>query len=72
MALPGLKVARKRRGMTQAETATAMGCHPQVLWKWENGKRNPRMQALKRLAEILGVTTDFLLYGPDGAERGVA
>ena len=35
--------------------------HPSVLYKWENGKRNPKFKALKAIAEACKVDVEDLL-----------
>jgi len=35
---------------------------PHTLWRIEAGKSEPSVDAIKRLAETLGVTTDKLIF----------
>lgn len=67
MTLPGLKSARLAKGLTQGELAGLVGRHRQHVYRVENGVQAPSGHLLKRLAEVLGVSTDYLLYGPEGA-----
>lgn len=46
---------RIQRGMTQAQLAEAIGTSQQQLAQWENGGRKPKLAALTRLAQALGV-----------------
>lgn len=54
---------RKQRGFTQQTLSNAIGIHVQQIKRYEAGA-----DALKRLAVVLHVTSDFLLFGPDGRE----
>ena len=68
-----LKTARKLRGYTMEELANAYnhklggGLSKGTLSKYENGKQEPMMKTVVNLAEILGVSIDFLV-GKDVAE----
>jgi transcriptional regulator with XRE-family HTH domain len=55
--------ARVRRGLSQKELAARLGSDPSVLSRCERGVVLPTLLTLLRLAEALGVTTDFLLTG---------
>ena len=59
----GLKIAyyRKLQGMTQEELAEKVGVSRQAVSKWETGEAQPEITKLKALADVFGVTTDFLL-----------
>ena len=54
---------RKAKGMKQEELAQRLDISGQAVSKWENGQTCPDVSLLPRLAEILGVTTDYLLTG---------
>ena len=56
---------RKKRGLTQAELAAAVGVSTSAVGNWEAGLRRPRYETLLRLASVLGVTIDDLLLPPD-------
>jgi antitoxin HicB len=48
--------ARKRRGLTQAQVAAALGMTQQAYRKFElPGKSNPTLKSLQRLSEVLGL-----------------
>lgn len=48
--------ARKRRGLTQQEVATALGISQQAYRKFEMpGRSNPTLRTLGRLSEVLGL-----------------
>ena len=60
-----LAALRKRKGLTQAELAAAVGVSTSAVGNWEAGLRRPRYESLLRLASVLGVTIDDLLSPPD-------
>ena len=60
-----LAALRKRKGLTQAELAVAIGVSTSAVGNWEAGLRRPRYESLLRLASVLGVTIDDLLSPPD-------
>ena len=51
--------------MTQQELADALVVTPQHISAMEQGKHAPSVTVLPRLAEELGVTTDYLLSGKE-------
>ncbi len=53
--------SRKRAGMSQIDLADALGVSRQSVSKWETGEANPEIGKLPQLAEVLHVTTDWLL-----------
>ena len=55
--------ARISRGMTQAQLAEAIGVKQQQVGQWENGGRNPKMDALMRIGAALGVDWTTLIGG---------
>ena len=59
---------RKQRGFTQQTLSDAIAIHVQQVKRYEAGSSLPTADALKRLAVVLHVTSDFLLFGPDGRE----
>lgn len=59
---------RKEQGLTQQQMAEAIGVHVNSLKKYEAGQAQPSLDALKKIALALHVSTDFLLF--DEHERG--
>lgn len=47
--------------MTQAELADRLGISRVTLTNWEIGRANPDHETLVRIADLFGVTTDYLL-----------
>lgn len=56
-----LVYARKKRDMSQKQLAELMGITPTRLNYWEKDKREPDIQMLKKLSEILKFDSDFLI-----------
>ena len=52
---------RKLKGLSQEELAEKVGVSRQAVSKWETGEAQPEITKLKALADVFGVTTDFLL-----------
>jgi len=64
----GIRVRNRRNDLsiTQQQLAEAVNVTPQHISLIEQGKGSPSMELLPKLAETLGVTTDFLLTGREG------
>ena len=59
---PGrLRAAREKRGLSQGELATRAGFQASAVSHFETGTRKPSFDNLRRLADALDVTTDYLL-----------
>ncbi len=52
---------RKEKGLTQAQLAEKLNYSDKAVSKWERGESLPDVAVLKSIAEILGVTVDYLL-----------
>jgi transcriptional regulator with XRE-family HTH domain len=55
---------RLKAGITQAELARRSGLPLRSIQNWEAGHRNPRPEALLRLARVVGVSMEDLLTTP--------
>lgn len=70
-----LRVARARRELSQDGLAKRANLQPSAISHFETGTRKPSFDNLRRLADALEVTTDFLLGRVDemqetaGADR---
>ena len=62
-----LRHIRKERGMTQEEFAALLGTSKQILSRYEREDRSPRIEVVRKYAEALKVSADYLL-GDDEAE----
>jgi len=58
-----LRQLRKERDLSQVELAERVGLHPNLIGRYERGESQPAADTLKRLADTLGVTSDYLLDG---------
>lgn len=56
-----IQALRKMAGLTQAEAAQKMGCTQEEISRWENGKRTPTAETLKRLAQLYQCAVDDLI-----------
>ena len=70
-----LRLARDLRKMSQGDLAVKTGLQPSAISHFETGNRSPSFDNLKRLADALTVTTDYLLGradepGASGPEAG--
>lgn len=52
---------RKRKGMSLEGLARQLGVTRQSMYKWESDTRIPELDKIKKLAQIYGVTYDYLL-----------
>ena len=56
-----LRSARERRGLSQGELAKRAGFQASAISHFETAGRKPSFDNLRRLADALEVTTDYLL-----------
>lgn len=54
---------------SQEELAELLNVHNNTISKWENGTQEPRAKRLKKLAEILGTTSAYLIGETDNPEQ---
>ena len=59
----GRKIARlrKRQGLTQQALAERLGVSDKAVSKWERGESVPDISVLKNIADLFGVTVDYLI-----------
>ena len=62
-----LRQIRKEMGLTQDEFAKLLGTSKQILSRYEREDRSPRIEVVRKYAEALKVSADYLL-GDDEAE----
>lgn len=65
MNVDNLKSARKSTGMTQKDVSTALNISPNTYKNYEQGLREPNGDTIVALANLFGVTTDYLLGRSD-------
>lgn len=61
-----IKDLRVSAGMTQRELADKLGISNAAVAQWETGDNRPTVTNLERMADIFGVTIDYIL-GRDSA-----
>jgi transcriptional regulator with XRE-family HTH domain len=59
--IENLKKAREKAGLTQAQAAIAIGVSDGTYKNYEQGKREPNGDKMVTIANLFGVTTDYLL-----------
>lgn len=72
--------ARTRAGLNKNQFARELGTSWQHVDHWEKGRTEPSIASMRRIAEVLGVSIDFLLGvrtdpalpSPSGLERFLA
>lgn len=56
-----LKSLRIERGITQKKLADSLNVSQNAIYNWENGKREPSIEMIKKIATVLGITiAEFL------------
>ena len=60
-----LKNQRKSKKLTQQQVADAIGVSKTSVIYWEKDENLPKHDSLMALAQILGVTSDYLLHGKE-------
>ena len=63
--MKGLKIIRKRKGLTQLKVAMDLNISREALSYYENGKRCPDITTLKMLSNYFDVSIDFLINGEE-------
>ena len=56
-----LRIARERKSFSQTDLAKRTDLQPSAISHFENNRRSPSFDNLKQLADVLGVTVDYLL-----------
>lgn len=65
MNVENLKSARKTKNLTQKEVANLLNLNQQRYNHYETGRREPDNEILAQIANVLDVTTDYLLGKTD-------
>jgi len=58
-----LRALRRQKNLSQAEFSKIVGVHSIHISRYERGISKPNSGTLKKLAEALGVTADYLIEG---------
>lgn len=63
--LIGLKKVRKQKKLNQLKVALDLNISREALSHYENGKRSPDLEMLRKLSEYFGVSIDYLVNGTE-------
>ena len=63
--LVGLKIIRMKKKYSQLKVASDLNISREALSYYENGKRNPDLEMLRRLSRYFNVSIDFLVNGKE-------
>lgn len=66
-----LKIARERKGLSQKDIAEGIGVAKSTYSLYESGNREPNVQTIKKIVDILNVSADELL-GIDDEPQTIA
>lgn len=56
-----IRTVRQKKGLSQIDLAKAADIYQKNISRYENGTTDPSASALKKIADALGVTADYLL-----------
>lgn len=59
-----LRQIREQLGISIGELSAKMGVQPHTISRWETGCRQPDIESIKQLTQILGCTADELIGNP--------
>lgn len=64
-----IKELRSEMDISQKELSTQLFVSPQAISKWERDEATPNPEAIAKMAEIFGVSADYLLGRTDEKEK---
>lgn len=56
-----LRQIREKRGISQSDLAERCQIGEKGIWRYENGQGDPSADILGRIAQVLNISTDYLL-----------
>lgn len=56
-----LKSLRLKKGLTQEKLANSLNVSQNAVYNWENGKREPSLEMIRKISKILGVYMSDLI-----------
>lgn len=65
-----IRAARRDRGLTQDELAEQVGVSRSAVAQWETGRTGQVTGNLSRIAGVLEVNVEYLMYGDDKRAMG--
>lgn len=54
-------VLKKQKGVTDYKVAVETGIPASTFTDWKNGRSNPKLDKLKKIADYFGVTVDYFI-----------
>ena len=60
-----IALLRRKAGLSQSELARRLRISPSAVGMYEQGRREPAVDVLLAMAQIFGVTMDYLLTGAE-------
>jgi transcriptional regulator with XRE-family HTH domain len=66
---PRIAALRRAAGISQSELAQMLKISPSAVGMYEQGRREPALDILAAMANIFGVTIDFLVTGKAGSAQ---
>lgn len=63
--MKGLKIIRRKYNLNQLKVAMDLNISREALSHYENGKRDPNIDMLKKLSKYFNVSIDFLINGEE-------
>ncbi len=66
---PRIATLRRAAGISQSELAKMLKISPSAVGMYEQGRREPALDVLVEMANIFGVTIDFLVTGKAGTSE---
>jgi transcriptional regulator with XRE-family HTH domain len=67
--LVGLKIIRKQKKYNQLKVALDLNISREALSHYENGKRSPDVEMLRKLSMYFGVSIDYIVNGKEFTEK---
>jgi len=67
--MKGLKEVRKARNLNQLKVAMDLNISREALSHYENGKREPGLDMLRKLSDYFNVSIDYLINGEEFKKR---
>ncbi len=63
--MKGLKTIRLQKGYCQLKVSLALNISREALSYYENGKRSPDIEMLKKMSAYFNVSIDYLINGTE-------
>jgi transcriptional regulator with XRE-family HTH domain len=67
-----LATARRKKGLTQVELAQRLSTTSRTISYYERESKNPSLEMVKKIADVLGIRPDSLLDLPNGDNGSAA